>query len=72
MRDTLAALVRNSISQIGSALASISAILFASIMLIELFGTESHVSSTSKSLEFMSGNTSCGEVSGPDLVTVVS
>jgi len=42
MRDRLAALVRNPISQIGSALASISAILFASIMLIELLGAESH------------------------------
>lgn len=40
MRDTFAALLRNPISQLGSVLALVSAILFVTIMLIELLGTD--------------------------------
>ena len=42
MRNTLPALLRNPISQLGSALATVSVILFVTIMLIELLGSEGH------------------------------
>ena len=42
MRDTFAALTRNPISQLGSVLALVSAILFVTIALIELLGAEEH------------------------------
>ena len=40
MKDHLAALTRNTMSLAGSALMLISAILFVSLMLIELLGAE--------------------------------
>jgi len=42
MRDTLAALARNPISQLGSVLALVSAVLFVTIMLIEILGAAAH------------------------------
>jgi hypothetical protein len=40
MRDTLAALMRNPLSLVGSGLAQVSAVLFAALLLIEIFGAQ--------------------------------
>jgi hypothetical protein len=42
MRDTLAALMRNPLSLVGSGLAQVSAVLFAALLLIEIFGAQPH------------------------------